>query len=143
MPPTKQGEQKPLIGSFYFFEKRLHFSNRIILSRPSMKPRLRQFLPEQALQQLAQSDFMPWHDATTGGSIVNAVAHAYNSFGQLITDTTTPDLDRYQYGYNRASLRTYRANLVAQAIQPAPVPLDELYSYDNLSQITDRQFGDC
>ena len=121
-----------------------------------MKRRPRQFLSVQALHQLAQSDFMLCHDTATGGNIVNAVARAYNSFGQLATDTqapigdagdiyngldrfgriidhrwlsspdnpanvstcastrsTTPsDLDRHQYGYNRASLRTYRANLV-------------------------------
>jgi RHS repeat-associated protein len=51
-----------------------------------------------------------------------------------------PLLDRYKYTYNRGSLRLTRANLLSAA-QPTPVYLDELYSYDGLNQIRDRQLG--
>jgi RHS repeat-associated protein len=67
-------------------------------------------------------------------------------FGRIIDQrwekfvSQQPILDRYKYTYNRGSLRLTRANLIAAA-QANPVYLDELYSYDGLTQITDRQLG--
>ncbi|MDR1496909.1 MAG: hypothetical protein LBS59_00635 [Puniceicoccales bacterium] len=67
-------------------------------------------------------------------------------FGRIVDNRwatwTSPvaDVDRIQYTYNKSSIRLTRANLVAAA-QLNPVYLDELYSYDGLTQITDRELG--
>jgi RHS repeat-associated protein len=48
------------------------------------------------------------------------------------------DIDRYQYGYDLNSNRTYKADVVAHA---AGVYLDETYAYDSLNRLTGMQRG--
>jgi hypothetical protein len=48
--------------------------------------------------------------------------------------TTSTDLDRYAYGYDRDSNRTYKENLVNGT-------LSELYAYDGLNQLAAFQRG--
>jgi RHS repeat-associated protein len=54
--------------------------------------------------------------------------------------TATPtDIDRYQYGYDQNSNRTYKANVVGTPVVTGG--LDEYYSYDNLNRLTEMQRG--
>jgi RHS repeat-associated protein len=58
-------------------------------------------------------------------------------FGRVVDHrwkTSSSDLDRSGYGYDRASNRTYKENLVNGT-------LSELYSYDGLNQLADFQRG--
>ena len=48
------------------------------------------------------------------------------------------DVDRIQYGYDRAGNRTYRDNLVADALSKH---FDELYSYDGINRLKDMDRG--
>jgi RHS repeat-associated protein len=54
--------------------------------------------------------------------------------------TATPtDIDRYQYGYDQNSNRTYKGNVVGTPVVTGG--LDEYYSYDNLNRLTEMQRG--
>jgi hypothetical protein len=48
------------------------------------------------------------------------------------------DRDRYQYGYDRNSNRTFRDNLVAESLGK---PFDERYAYDNVNRLTSWSRG--
>lgn len=52
--------------------------------------------------------------------------------------STNDDIDRIQYGYNRASNRIWRKNPVATA---AGAQFDEFYTYDGLQRLKDMQRG--
>ncbi|MCA9182811.1 MAG: RHS repeat-associated core domain-containing protein, partial [Planctomycetales bacterium] len=47
---------------------------------------------------------------------------------------TSTDIDRFKYGYDRASNRIWKENTVSKA-QTTPVYLDELYTYDGLHRL--------
>ncbi|MEZ6109495.1 MAG: hypothetical protein R3C99_00340 [Pirellulaceae bacterium] len=47
---------------------------------------------------------------------------------------TSTDVDRFKYGYDRASNRIWKENTVSKA-QTTPVYLDELYTYDGLHRL--------
>ncbi len=47
---------------------------------------------------------------------------------------SSADVDRYKYGYDRASNRLWRENTVSKALG-APVYLDEYYTYDGLNRL--------
>jgi YD repeat-containing protein len=51
---------------------------------------------------------------------------------------TAADIDRYQYGYDQDSNRTYKANVVGTA---AVGGLDEGYTCDNLNRLTQMEQG--
>jgi RHS repeat-associated protein len=51
-----------------------------------------------------------------------------------INTSTSADTDRYQYGYDQGSRRTYRENLVENTFS-------ELYAYDELGQLNNFQRG--
>jgi RHS repeat-associated protein len=53
-------------------------------------------------------------------------------------DTTSSDVDRFQYGYDRASNRLWRENVVAASLGK---DFDELYSYDGLYRLKDMERG--
>ena len=55
----------------------------------------------------------------------------------ILTSTVT-DLERIQYGFDQASNRLYRANLVAEGLSAAQ---DEYYTYDTLYQLLTSQRG--
>ncbi len=64
----------------------------------------------------------------------------YDRFGRTVdmrwqTSSGGVMKDRFQYGYNRSSMRTWRINLVASTDQ------DEHYNYDGLYQITNFERG--
>src|SRR3954468_11655916 len=50
------------------------------------------------------------------------------------------DLDRYQYGYDQNSNRTWKKNVVSGSLS-TPVPLDEFYTFDNLNRLTNMKRG--
>ena len=52
----------------------------------------------------------------------------------------TSDLDRYKYGYDLASNRTWRENSIRHAAGGDP-KLDEFYTYDNLQRLATSQRG--
>ena len=51
---------------------------------------------------------------------------------------SSTDVDRIQYGYDRVGNRTYRDNLVADALSKY---FDELYSYDGINHLKDMDRG--
>jgi RHS repeat-associated protein len=63
-------------------------------------------------------------------------------FGRIVdvrwlTTGTTNDVDRFQYGFDRAGNRTYRRNVLGST-----AGYDELYAYDGLYQLSDLQRGE-
>ncbi len=54
------------------------------------------------------------------------------------SDTSNSDVDRFQYGYDRASNRLWRENVVAASMGK---DFDELYEYDGLYRLKDMQRG--
>jgi RHS repeat-associated protein len=60
-------------------------------------------------------------------------------FGRVIDQRwydygSSADVDRFKYGYDRASNRIWRENTVSKALSP-PVYLDEFYTYDGLHRL--------
>ncbi len=69
----------------------------------------------------------------------------FDRFGRIIdqrwqnaVSTTPVDIDRYKYGYDRDSNRTWKQNVVSDA---ASVPLDEFYTYDQLNRLATMDRG--
>ena len=58
---------------------------------------------------------------------------------QNSTGSTPTDIDRYQYGYDRDSNRTSKANVVGTPIVTGG--LDELYAYDRVKRLNLMQRG--
>jgi RHS repeat-associated protein len=52
----------------------------------------------------------------------------------------TTDIDRFKYGYDRDSNRTWKENTVSKSLG-TPVYMDEQYSYDNLNRLTVMKRG--
>lgn len=63
------------------------------------------------------------------GRIKDSYWHDYSSF---------TDVDRILYGYNRIDNRTYRENVVAEALSEH---FDELYEYDGINRLKDMNRG--
>ncbi|MCA9163688.1 MAG: hypothetical protein KDA62_11935 [Planctomycetales bacterium] len=59
---------------------------------------------------------------------VCVIAKRWHDYG------SSTDVDRYKYGYDRASNRIWKENTVSKA-QTTPVYLDELYTYDGLHRL--------
>jgi len=64
----------------------------------------------------------------------------FDRFGRVIdmnweNYSTSTSLDQFQYGYDRASSRTWRKNLVA------PAGFDELYAYDGMHRLQSAERG--
>ncbi len=87
------------------------------------------------------------YDAAEGGAVVNEVRRDYNGLGQLVrewqshagsvdvaTTQFVTNLDRNQYGYDRAGNRLFKDNTLIS-------DLSEQYAYDALGQLTDYQQG--
>jgi RHS repeat-associated protein len=55
------------------------------------------------------------------------------------TSSTPTDIDRYQYGYDRDSNRTWKANVVGTPAVSGG--LDELYAYDRVNRLNQMQRG--
>jgi RHS repeat-associated protein len=71
------------------------------------------------------------------------IYHGLDRFGRVkdcrwYNDTTSSDVDRYKYGYDRASNRLWRENVVATSQGKA---FDELYEYDGLYRLKDMGRG--
>jgi len=69
----------------------------------------------------------------------SGVFNGFDIFSRIIDQrwlnySTSTDLDRYQYGYDKNSNRIWKANLLTTG-------LDEFYTYDPLSRLTEMQRG--
>ena len=66
----------------------------------------------------------------------------FDQFGRLInvpwTKTTTGDLAQLEYGYNRASSRTYRRDVLAHS---GGKSFDEIYQYDGVQRLVNAARG--
>src|SRR5271154_4774751 len=58
---------------------------------------------------------------------------------QNSTSSTPTDIDRYQYGYDRNSNRTWKANVVGTPVVSGG--LDEYYAYDRVNRLNEMQRG--
>ena len=83
---------------------------------------------------------------TAGGndSDTGDVYHGFDRFGRVDDSQwydygASSDADRIKYGYDRASNRTHRENVVAGA---ASKYFDELYGYDGIDRLQDLDRGD-
>ena len=82
---------------------------------------------------------------TAGGNapVTGDIYRGLDLFGRIkdsywYNTGTATDADRIQYGYDRASNRTYRQNTVAESLT---AEFDELYQYDGIQRLTDMQRG--
>ena len=67
------------------------------------------------------------------GRVINSLWRRYSG--------TPADVDQFQYGYDQASNRLWRKNVLAEPASSGQY-FDELYAYDGLYQLTDMQRGE-
>ena len=81
--------------------------------------------------------------SSSGTSPAGDIYWGLDQFGRIIDSrwyktTTSADVDRIMYGYDRASNRIWRQNLLATA---ASTKFDEFYTNDGLQRLKDMQRG--
>jgi len=74
------------------------------------------------------------------GHPMQGAAAKYVRLPKIAYPDASEDRDRFAYGYDRNSNRTWRTNAVTAGLQ-TPVHLDEAYTYDRLDRLVEAHRG--